>query len=71
MWCKTKALISCEVTVQVIWALVFTYAKSRFSHEVAHLEKVSLESLVLRPNLTLEAQGINKILTHDYGYLTI
>ena len=28
---KTKALISCAVTMQLIWAFVFAYAKSRFS----------------------------------------
>ena len=29
---KTKALISCAVTAQLICTLVFVYAKSRFSH---------------------------------------
>ena len=29
---KTKALISCVVTAQLICVFVFTYAKSRFSH---------------------------------------
>ena len=32
---KTKALISCAATVQLIF--VFTYAKSRFSHDMAHI----------------------------------
>ena len=32
---KTKALISCEVAVQLICGFVFAYAKSRFSHDVA------------------------------------
>ena len=32
---KTKALISCAV---MFCALVFAFAKSRFSHETAHLE---------------------------------
>ena len=32
---KTKALISCMVTAQLICVFVFTYAKSRFSHDVA------------------------------------
>ena len=31
----TKALISCTVTVQLICIFVFTYAKSRFSHNPA------------------------------------
>ena len=30
---KTKALISCEVTVQLICAFVFAYEKSRFSRD--------------------------------------
>ena len=32
---KTKVLISCEVTVQLICGFVYTYAKSSFSHDVA------------------------------------
>ena len=34
---KTKPLISCAVTVQLICAFVFAYAKSRFSHDLAHV----------------------------------
>ena len=34
---KTKALISLAVTAQLICAFVFTYAKIRFSHDVAHI----------------------------------
>ena len=38
---KTKALISCSVTAQLICAFVFAYiyiyAKNRFSHDVAYL----------------------------------
>ena len=34
---KTKAPISCAVTMQQICAFAFAYAKSRFSHEVAHI----------------------------------
>ena len=33
---KTKALISCAVTAQLICAFVFAYAKSRFSHDATH-----------------------------------
>ena len=36
---KTKALNRWAVTVQLICAFVFAYAKSRFSHDVAHLIK--------------------------------
>ena len=34
---KTKALISCMVTAQLICAFVFAYALSRFSHDVAQI----------------------------------
>ena len=34
---KTKALISCAVTAQLICVFVFAYAKSRFSHDVAQM----------------------------------
>ena len=33
---KTKALISCAVTAQMICTFVFAYAKGRFSHDAAH-----------------------------------
>ena len=33
---KTKALISCAVTVQLICVFVFAYAKCRFSPNEAH-----------------------------------
>ena len=35
---KTKALISCAVTAQLICVFVFAYAKSRFSHDTAQLQ---------------------------------
>ena len=34
---KTKALISFAVTAKLIYIFVFAYAKSRFSHDAAHL----------------------------------
>ena len=34
---KTKTLISCAVTAQLICVFVFAYAKSRFSHNEAHI----------------------------------
>ena len=37
---KTKALISYAVTAQLICAFVFAYAKSRFSHDAAHILQV-------------------------------
>ena len=37
---KTKALISFAVTAKLICAFVFAYAKSRFSHNEAHIVTV-------------------------------
>ena len=34
---KTKALISCAVTAQLICGFVFAYAKNRFSHDEAQM----------------------------------
>ena len=34
---NTKALISCAVTAQLICVFFLAYAKSRFSHNEAHL----------------------------------
>ena len=34
---KTKVLISCVVTAQLICAFVFKYEKNRFSHDVAQI----------------------------------
>ena len=34
---KGKAIISCKVSTQLVCILVFIYAKSRFSHEAAHI----------------------------------
>ena len=34
---KTKALISCGVTAQLICDIVSAYAKSRFLHDAAHI----------------------------------
>ena len=42
---KTKALISCAVTAQLICILVFVYAKSSFSHNEAHLISKSEEQI--------------------------
>ena len=41
---KTKALISCTVTVQLICVSVFAYAKSRFSHDPVHFQVMSYHS---------------------------
>ena len=42
---KTKALISCAVTVQLICVFVFPDAKSRFSHDSAHFRSMWKNSI--------------------------
>ena len=44
---KTKALISFVVTAKLICVFVFAYAKSRFSHNEAHMVK-PFKNLLLR-----------------------
>ena len=34
---KTKALISCRATAQLVWAFVLAYARSRFFHDAAQM----------------------------------
>ena len=43
---KTKALTSCAVTAKLICVFVFAYAKSRFSHDEAHIYYVKLKQLL-------------------------
>ena len=45
---KTKALISCEFTIQLICAFVFAYAKSRFSQEKAHIISKTYSVIILK-----------------------
>ena len=55
---KTKALISFAVTAKLICDFVFVYAKSRFSHNEAHI--MSLVSEIL--NLQLDSIGEQAVL---------
>ena len=45
---KTKALISFTVTAKLICVFVFAYAKSRFSHDEAHIAKTDQTGWMLR-----------------------
>ena len=49
---KTKALISFAVTVKLICVFVFAYAKSRFSHDVAHYFNKAADKLWLQTVVT-------------------
>ena len=44
---KTKALISFAVTAKLICVFVFAYAKSRFSHDVAHIGLMTLSVQII------------------------
>ena len=37
---KTKGLIDCGATTQLICAFVFAYAKGRISHDAAHMSYI-------------------------------
>ena len=42
---ETRALISFAVTAKLICAFVFAYAKSRFSHNEAHIRMMNNNSI--------------------------
>ena len=43
---KTKALISCAVTKQLMCAFGFAYARSKFHHDATHFEPLSYENRI-------------------------
>ena len=46
---KTKGLISCGVTAQLICRFVFAYAKKRFSHDAAHTMSYGINDIQVAP----------------------
>ena len=50
---KTKALISFAVTAKLICVFVFAYAKSRFSHDAAHLYPNCSSQFYLQHDISL------------------
>ena len=50
---KTKALISFAVTAKLICVLVFAYAKSRFSHDEAHIVKLGFTGVYFFSSLSV------------------
>ena len=44
---KTKALISCPETAQLIRAFVLGYAKIRFSNDAAHIQIKSVSDMII------------------------
>ena len=44
---KTKALICCVVTMQLICVFVFAYAKNRFSHDAAQLTVQEMAEMII------------------------
>ena len=53
---KTKALISCAVTAQLICVFVFLSAKSRFSHNEAHMSSDMRNSAAIK----MKSKAFNK-----------
>ena len=53
---KTKALISCSVTAQLICTFVFSNAKSKFSHDEAYL--IISEKGAMRYSATVRINNI-------------
>ena len=43
---KTKVLISCATTAQLICAIVFAYAKSRLSNDASHIYLLMIRYLL-------------------------
>ena len=54
---KTKALISCAVTAQLICVFVFAYAKSPFSHDATHLIAKVLKLCIKQVNRVAHNKG--------------
>ena len=57
---KTKALISCVVTAQLICVFAFAYAKSRFSHDEAQLFYVRNLKKIMIPVYVKKSYVISK-----------
>ena len=55
---KTKVLISCAVTAQLISCFVFAYAKSWFSHDTAYIVASTLMILNLWTNITWQTKQV-------------
>ena len=47
---KTKALISCMVTAQLICVFVFEYAKSRLSHDAVQIAVTFIKINIIQTN---------------------
>ena len=60
---KTKALISFAVTAKLICVFVFAYAKSRFSHDTAHIALVRDKKTV---GISLHQQVMGRLNQHDF-----
>ena len=65
---KTKALISCAVTAQLICSFVFAYAKIRFSHDEAHF--ITGDTLLQALDMTL-IQSMEKAASQSTQYTLV
>ena len=65
---KTKALIDCAVTAQLIF--VFAEAKIWFSHDAAHISLIIKFCLVLKGFSTLKQEKIQKKVVFCFDMLS-
>ena len=61
---KTKALISCAVSVQLFCAFVFAYAKSKFPHGVPHIILQVVPLGLVQAHLGLEVVHLGLEVVH-------
>ena len=71
---KTKALISCAVTAQLICAFVFACAKSRFPHDAVHEFIVSVlpfPLMIFKLSISLGKNSIKLPCLISFSWLSI
>ena len=73
---KTKTLISCAETAQLIWAFVFAYAKSTYSYDTAYLfidvqvqTAYDIRTILSHSFRKLEAQKVVTAKTDEKGII--
>ena len=64
---KTKTLVSFAVTAKLICVFVFAYAKSRFSHDEAHIKKYLIIQKKLLLGIIYQKLGKFMHILHQLG----
>ena len=68
---KTKVLISCAITAQLICTFVFTYAKGRFSHDTSHKLKVLMLLISSITNTSFLSTHTSHIFSSSHCILSV